>query len=140
MTDLLARLSAICGGLIASLIMTCPANVMAQELVTSEDVVVLFQPEPARYIPDGDDLDLADQGKSFDVTCVITRSGRMSDCQAEENDIVDQNFVKIAVKTVSRWVVGPETRDGESSEGRVLIVTCQFRLEDQRDDQRIAAR
>ena len=140
MTNWIGRFSTALGGLFAALVMTCPGIVMAQDLVTTADVVVLYQPEPARYVPDGNDLDLSDQGKSFDVTCIITRSGRMSDCQAEDNDLADQNFVRIAVQNVSRWVVGPQTRNGDSSEGLVLVVTCQFQLQGQRDDRQVAIR
>ena len=104
---------------------------MAAEFVTTADVIVLYRPEPASYRPDGGDRDLSDQGKSFDVTCIITRSGRMSDCQAEDNSMADQNFVNIAVRTISQWVVGPQTRSGEASAGRILIVTCRFQLQGQ---------
>ena len=140
MSKWIMRLAAAFSGLMAGMVLTCPGVVMAQDLVTAEELVILYQPEPAHYMPDGDDLDLADQGKSFDVTCVIARSGKMEDCQAEDNDMVDQNFVRIAVKNVSKWVVGPQTRDGDSSEGLVLIVTCRFQLEGQRDDRRLAVR
>ncbi|WP_155847304.1 hypothetical protein [Asticcacaulis sp. AC402] len=113
---------------------------MAQSLVGIDDLEIIYQPEPAHYQPSGDDLDLADQGKSFEVTCVISPSGRLSDCAAEDNDMVDQNFVRVAVKSVSKWVVGTQTRRGESAVGRLLTVTCWFRLEGSEGRTSVAAR
>ena len=128
------------GSLLAGLTMTCPAVVMAQDLITVDDLYIMYQPEPAHYQPSGDDLDLADQGKSFDITCVIAPSGGLDDCQAEDNDMVDQNFVRVAVKNVGKWVVGPQTRSGDSTAGKVVIVTCRFRLEGAEERTTVAAR
>ncbi|EGF90175.1 hypothetical protein ABI_31900 [Asticcacaulis biprosthecium C19] len=112
----------------------------AQTRVSIDDLNVLYQPEPAHYQPSGDDLDLADQGKSFEVSCVISASGRLNDCEAEDNDMADQNFVDVAVESVSKWVVGTETRSGESVVGRVVTITCRFRLEGSEERTQVAAR
>lgn len=127
-------------GLLAVLTLAWPLGAMAQSLVAIDDLNIIYQPEPAHYQPSGDDLDLADQGKSFEVTCVISSSGRLRDCEAEDNDMADQNFVDVAVESVGKWVVSTETRTGENAVGRLVTITCRFRLESGSERTSVAAR
>lgn len=97
------------------------------------EVNIVYQPQPSGYQPQGSEIDLSDQGKSFDVSCIIGAEGKLQNCQAGDNDLYDQNFVRIAVANVSQWVMSPQTVDGKSSVGRTLLVTCQFRRADRTD-------
>ncbi len=103
-----------------------PCATLAQDAVHLADAQVVYQPQPTSYQPDASDLDLADQGKAFDVSCTVGDDGHMQDCKAEPNDMADQNFVRIAVSDVQQFVVGPQTRDGEATAGRQFTVTCAF--------------
>ncbi len=100
------------------------------DTVGLDEVEVRKAPGQSRYQPEGSDLDLMDQGKSFDITCVIGRNGAMNDCEAAPNDIRDPNFVEIALNNVSQTVVGPVAEDGQPTEGRVLLVTAHFERAD----------
>ncbi|ESQ92123.1 hypothetical protein ABAC460_04350 [Asticcacaulis sp. AC460] len=122
------------------IILVCPTLVWAQGLIAIDDLNIIYQPEPAHYQPSGDDLDLADEGKSFEVTCVVSSSGRLMDCEAEDNDMADQKFVEVAVESVGKWVVGTETLSGENAVGRLVTITCRFRLEGGEERTSIAAR
>lgn len=101
--------------------------ITAPQTLGLNDVELIRRPPPSRYQPEGTTLDLHDQGKSFDVSCMVADDGRMRDCAADENDMVDQNFVDIAVADISQIVVGPEAVDGTPTAGKRLLVTCAFR-------------
>jgi hypothetical protein len=100
------------------------------DTVSLAEVEVRHAPGQSRYQPEGSDLDLMDQGKSFDITCVIGREGAMHDCEAAPNDIRDPNFVEIALNNVGQTVVGPVAEDGQPTAGRVLLVTAHFERAD----------
>ncbi|EGF90174.1 hypothetical protein ABI_31890 [Asticcacaulis biprosthecium C19] len=104
--------------------MTVPA--LAAEPVYLGDVQIVHQPPPSGYQPEGTDFDLADQGKTFDVACAISGDGKLSGCEADENDLYDQKFITIATANVSQWVLAPQTASGQSVAGRTLVVTVQF--------------
>jgi hypothetical protein len=125
---------------VSGLILIFPGMAMAQSLVALDDLNIIYQPQPAHYQPSGDDLDLADQGKSFEVTCVISSTGRLRDCEAEDNNMADQNFVAVAVESVGKWVVGTETLSGENAVGRLVTITCRFSLEGAEERTSVAAR
>ena len=95
------------------------------------DVNIVYQPTPASYQPQGSDYDLADAGKSFNIACIVTQGGHLGNCQAQANDLVDQNFIRIAVANVGQWMVGPKARDGGASVGRTFVVTCRYSRKDQ---------
>jgi hypothetical protein len=100
------------------------------DTISLSEVQVRQAPAQSRYQPEDSNLDLLDQGKSFDITCVIGTNGAMKDCEAAPNDIRDPNFVDIALKNVSQTVVGPVAEDGQPTEGRVLLVTAHFQRAD----------
>ncbi len=93
--------------------------------VSAEDVEILYRPDPQSYQPDGN-LDTGDGGKTFVIDCVISESGHLSGCYAEENDLNDQNFVRLALQNARKWVVGPQLRNGEPSAGRTFRLICRF--------------
>ena len=103
-----------------------PGAAWAQDALRLGDVNVTQMPKPAQYQPDSTDYDLADRGKTFDISCVVGADGKMSDCVAEPNNMYDQNFVKIGVDNARDFVVGTRARDGSSTAGRRLTVTCKF--------------
>lgn len=100
------------------------------DTIELSDVQVIEGPAQSQYQPENSNLDLLDQGKSFDITCVIGKNGGMTDCEAAPNDIRDPNFVEIALNNVSQTVVGPVANDGQPTEGRVLLVTAHFERAD----------
>lgn len=100
--------------------------------VSAEDVNIVYQPTPQNYQPDGN-LDASDAGKSFAIDCVISDSGRLGGCYAEDNDLNDQNFVRLALENARQWVVAPQLRNGGESAGRTFRLVCRFdRLSDER--------
>ena len=111
---------------IALMSVILPGAAMAQDALRMSDVTITYLPTPRSYQPDGTNYDLADQGKSFDVTCVIAQNGHMQDCSANNNNMVDQNFVSRALDNVGQWVVNPQGRDGQPTVGKTFVVTCQF--------------
>ncbi|MGZ3298145.1 MAG: hypothetical protein ACXU8U_05830 [Asticcacaulis sp.] len=90
------------------------------------DVDIVYQPEPASYRPENTDYDLADQGKRFDIECVIAANGHVRDCQAMQNNLADQNFVRVALDSVKGFIVGPVAHDGLPTAGRTLVITSEF--------------
>ncbi|MBP2158672.1 MULTISPECIES: hypothetical protein [Asticcacaulis] len=100
------------------------------ETVSLSDVEVIEGPAQSKYQPENSNLDLLDQGKRFDISCIIGKDGGMTDCEAGPNDIRDPNFVEIALNNVSQTVVGPVAADGQPTEGRVLLVTAHFERAD----------
>jgi len=108
-----------------------PMAATAQDLLRMGDVGVVHQPEPASYQPEGSTLDLADQGKSFDIACVVGGDGRLGNCKALANDMIDQNFVKTALDNADDWVVQPRDSHGRSTAGRTFVITCQFKRKDE---------
>ena len=116
---------------LAILGLSLPGAVMAQDVLRMGDVNISYLPAPRSYQPDGTNYDLADAGKSFDVTCVIGADGHLGSCRADNNNMVDQNFVSHALSNVGQWVVEPRAHDGEATAGKTFVVTCQFtRLDD----------
>ncbi len=115
-----------------------PGTVFAQDALRLKDVNVVQQPEPARYQPDSTDYDLADKGKTFDIDCTVGPDGKMRDCEAQPNDMLDQNFVKIGVDNARGFVVDRAARDGSSTAGRTLSLTCQFSRADKAGDEAAA--
>ncbi len=116
-----------------------PGAVFAQDSVLRmNDVTINYQPKPASYQPDGTNYDLADQGKSFNIACVIGADGHPGGCRADNNNMVDQNFVSRALGNVSQWVIDPTARDGSATTGQTLVITCQFTRTDEAP-QRIAS-
>jgi hypothetical protein len=95
-----------------------PGAALAQDALSLGDVNVMQMPKPAQYQPDSTDYDLADRGKTFDIVCTVGGDGKVSDCAAGPNNLYDQNFVKIGV--------GTRARDGSSTAGRKLNLTCKF--------------
>ncbi len=93
--------------------------------VSADDIQIMYQPEPQSYQPDGN-LDAGDAGKAIAIDCVISDSGHLSGCYAEENDLNDQNFVRLALDNARQWVVGPQLRNGEPSAGRTFRLVCRF--------------
>lgn len=93
--------------------------------VSTRDVDILYQPAPQNYQPDGN-LDTGDGGKTFAIVCTISGDGHLGSCYAEDNDLNDQNFVRLALANARQWVVGPQLRDGESSAGRSFRMVCRF--------------
>lgn len=106
-----------------------PAGAMAQTVLRMGDVGVLHQPEPASYQPEGN-YDLADAGKTFDIACIVGGDGRLSGCKAMANNIVDQNFVTVALDNASGWVIQPRDHFGKSTAGRTFLLICQFKRSD----------
>ncbi|ESQ92122.1 hypothetical protein ABAC460_04345 [Asticcacaulis sp. AC460] len=106
-------------------------SALAAEPVYLGDVRIVHQPPPSGYQPEGTNFDLEDQGKTFDISCTIAADGRLSACEAGENDLYDQKFVDIATANVSQWVVAPQTVAGGPAAGKTLIVTVQFNRTDQ---------
>jgi len=100
------------------------------DTVSLSDVEIIEGPAQSEYQPENSNLDLLDQGKRFDITCIIGKDGGMTDCEAAPNDIRDPNFVEIALNNVSQTVVGPVADDGQPTEGRVLLVTAHFERAD----------
>ena len=109
---------------------TFPQNSLRPNPLYLNDVNVVQQPQPARYQPDATDYDLADRGKTFDIVCTVGGDGHMHDCTAEPNSMFDQNFVRIGVDNARDFVVGARARDGSSTAGRTLSLTCQFNRTD----------
>ena len=105
---------------------TMAQDAMPQQVLRMSDVTISYLPTPRSYQPDGTNYDLADQGKSFDVTCVINGQGHMQNCSAANNNMVDQNFVSRALDNVGQWVVDARALDGEPTAGKTFTVTCQF--------------
>lgn len=105
-------------------------SVNAQTPIFLGDIKVLKQPLPTAYQPEGTTNDLADAGKSFDVACIITATGTLSDCRALDNDIYDPNFIRVALGNIGHWVVAPTTLDGRSAVGRTLTITVQVQRTD----------
>ncbi len=103
-----------------------PGVALAQDALKLGDVNVMQMPKPAQYQPDSTDYDLADRGKTFDIVCTVGNDGKMSDCAAQPNNLYDQNFVKIGVDNANGFVVGTRARDGSSTVGRKLSLTCKF--------------
>ncbi len=103
-----------------------PGVALAQDALKLGDVNVMQMPKPAQYQPDSTDYDLADRGKTFDIVCTVGNDGKMSDCAAQPNNLYDQNFVKIGVDNANGFVVGTRARDGSSTAGRKLSLTCKF--------------
>ena len=103
-----------------------PGAAWAQEALRLGDVNVVQMPKPAQYQPDSTDYDLADRGKTFDIVCTVGDDGKVSDCAAQPNNLYDQNFVKIGVDNANGFVVGTRARDGSSTVGRKLNLTCKF--------------
>ena len=103
-----------------------PGAAFAQDELRLGDVNIVQEPEPAHYQPDSTDYDLADRGKTFDIVCTVGNEGKMSDCVAKPNNLYDQNFVKIGVDNARNFVVGVRARDGSSTAGRTLSLTCKF--------------
>lgn len=108
-------------------------SALASEPVYLGDIKVVHQPPPSGYQPEGTNFDLEDQGKTFDISCTIAADGRLTACEAAENNLYDQNFVDIATANISQWIVAPQTVTGEPSAGRSLIVTVQFNRADRTD-------
>jgi hypothetical protein len=100
------------------------------DTVSLSDVEVIKGPAQSAYQPENSNLDLLDQGKRFDITCVIGKDGAMTECEAAPNDIRDPNFIDIALENVSKTVVGPVGDDGQPTEGRLLLVTAHFERAD----------
>ncbi len=94
------------------------------------DVEVVQAPPPSTYQPEGTTMDLMDNGKRFDIACRIDNTGGMDECEVAPNDMVDKNFVEIALNDVSQTVVGPVAEDGAPTAGRTLVVTCHFKRAD----------
>lgn len=115
-----------------------PGVVLAQDALKLGDVNVMQTPKPAQYQPDSTDYDLADRGKTFDIACTVGDDGKMRDCAAEPNNMYDQNFVKIGVDNASGFVVGARARDGSSTAGRRLNLTCKFNRMGQDDAEAVA--
>lgn len=108
-----------------------PGAAMAQGVLHMSDVTISYLPEPRSYQPDGTNWDLADAGKSFDVSCVIGSNGHLGGCRADNNNMVDQNFVSRALSNVGQWIIAPAAHNGEPTVGKTFVVTCQFtRLDD----------
>ena len=101
----------------------------ADDYVRMSDLVILYQPDAKPYRPSGSDIDLADQGKSFDIICTIAHSGHLVDCQAFADNIADRGFVTSAVSNLRGWVVGDTTRSGQATEGRHVRFTVRFQLQ-----------
>ncbi len=101
----------------------------AQDYARLSDLVILYQPDVKPYRPSGSDIDLADQGKSFDIVCTIAHSGHLTDCQAFADNIADRGFVASAVSNLHGWVVGDTTRSGQATEGMRVRFTVRFQLE-----------
>ena len=118
------------GILLAGLAFMAMAGVAcADDYVQPSDLVILYQPDAKPYRPSGSDIDLADQGKSFDIICTIAHSGHFVDCQAYADNIADRGFVASAVSNLRGWVVGDTTRDGQATEGRHVRFTVRFQLQ-----------
>lgn len=116
---------------LAALGLSLPGTVMAQDALHMSDVTISYLPAPRSYQPDGTNYDLADAGKSFDVACVIGADGHLGGCRADNNNMVDQNFVSRALTNVGQWVVEPKAHNGQPTAGKKFVVTCQFtRLDD----------
>ncbi len=99
--------------------------------ISANEVDVLYQPAPQNYQPDGN-LDASDSGKSFAIDCTISGDGHLGNCYAEDNDLNDQNFVRLALANARQWVVAPQLHDGGASAGRTFRMVCRFdRLGDQ---------
>lgn len=96
------------------------------DTVRLSDVEIVEAPAQSKYQPENSNLDLLDQGKTFDITCVIDKDGGMNACEAAPNSIRDVNFVEIALANVGQTVVGPVAHDGQPTEGRILRVTAHF--------------
>jgi hypothetical protein len=105
-------------------------NALSQNSLRLTDVNVVQQPQPAHYQPDATDYDLADRGKTFDIVCTVGNDGHMADCTAEPNGMFDQNFVRIGVDNARGFVIGAQARDGTSTAGRRLSLTCKFHRAD----------
>lgn len=105
-------------------------NEPVAETISLSEVEVIEAPGQSEYQPENSNLDLLDQGKRFDITCVIGKDGGMNDCEAAPNDIRDPNFIDIALENVGKTVVGPVADDGQPTEGRLLLVTAQFERAD----------
>jgi len=103
-----------------------PGIVHAQDVLRLGDVHIMQEPLPAHYQPDSTDYDLADRGKTFDIMCTVGGDGHMRDCVAQPNNMFDQNFVRIGVDNARGFVVGARARDGSSTTGRTLSLTCKF--------------
>lgn len=101
----------------------------ADDYVPLSDLVILYQPDAKPYRPSGSDVDLADQGKSFDIICTIAHSGHLVDCQALADNIADRGFVTSAVSNLRGWVVGDTTREGQATEGMHVRLTVRFQLQ-----------
>ncbi len=105
------------------------AAAQAEDYVRLSDLVILYQPDARPYRPSGSDMDLADQGKSFDIVCTIAHSGHLTDCQAFADNIADRGFVNSAVDNLHGWVVGDTTRSGQATEGMRVRLTVRFQLQ-----------
>ncbi|ESQ76803.1 hypothetical protein [Asticcacaulis sp. AC402] len=105
-------------------------SAVATEPAYFGDIRILHQPAPSGYQPEGTTFDLEDDGKSFDIACTIAANGRLSACEAGENELYDEKFIDIALANVSQWIVAPQTVGGQSTAGRPLIVTVRFNRSD----------
>ena len=115
--------------LMALAILGLAGTARADSYVGLSDLVILYQPDVKPYRPSGSDVDLADQGKSFDIVCTISHSGHLTDCQAYADNIADRGFVASAVGNLRGWVGGDTTRTGEATEGMKVRLTVRFQLE-----------
>ena len=93
--------------------------------VSANEVDILYQPAPQNYQPDGN-LDATDAGKTFAIVCTISDDGHLSGCYVEDNDLNDQNFVRLALANARQWVVAPQMHDGENSAGHSFRMVCRF--------------
>ncbi|HVZ29894.1 MAG TPA: hypothetical protein VG839_05840 [Asticcacaulis sp.] len=97
----------------------------ARQVLRLDDVRLVYAPPPSRYQPEGDNAITSD--KTVDVACVIGGDGRMRDCGVASDTPQDPKVAQLALDDVSQFVVAPTARDGTSSAGQTLVISCQFK-------------
>ena len=114
---------------VSGLILIFPGMATAQSLVALDDLNIIYQPQPAHYQPSGDDLDLADQGKSFEVTCAVENFQAVADALEAKQIATD-------VAELSRIPANTVELDAEN--GRKVLKLMEA-LEDQDDVQSVTS-